>query len=76
MSRKRVPKKPAERWEWIKYQLALKGSSLSAVAEEEGVSRQAVGYAKNHPYPKMERAIARKLSCEPKDIWPERYAAR
>lgn len=75
MSTRDVPKNPAQRREWIKYELRLRGSSLSAVARELGVVRQAVAIALCRPYPRMEEAIAQKLELSPKNIWPERYAA-
>lgn len=75
MSRIKVPKKPDERREWIKYQLRVVGSSLSGISAELKVSRQAVSSALTMPYPKMEKAIARKLGVPPEKLWPERYAA-
>lgn len=71
-----IPDDLQQRREWIKFQLRLRGTTLSAIAREEGVSRQALRQALVHSYPKMERAIAAKLHMEPKDIWPERYARR
>lgn len=70
-----IPKKPTERWEWIKYQLRLKGSSLSAIAREQKVSRNAVHNVARVPYPRMERAIANKLGVSPIKLWPERWNA-
>lgn len=71
-----IPADPVQRNEWIKYQLRLRGSSLSKLARSLGVTRQAVRNALASPYPKMERAIAAELDLRPEDIWPERYAAR
>ena len=68
-----VPMEPLLRREWIKYQLRLRGSSLSAVARDFGVSRHAPRLALVKPYPRMERAIAKKLGLEPQVLWPERY---
>jgi len=75
MSRTIIPKKTDRRREWIKYQLRLADSSLSQIACELKVSRQAVSSALSIPYPRMERAISNKLGLKPEDIWPERYAA-
>lgn len=69
-----IPAHPLLRREWIKFQLRLRGTTLSAVARELGVSRQALGQTLVTSYPKMERAIAAKLGLEPWVIWPERYA--
>lgn len=69
-----IPAHPLLRREWIKFQLRLRGTNLSAMARELGVSRQAMGQTLVSSYPKMERAIAAKLNLEPWDIWPERYS--
>ncbi len=71
-----IPVNPLLRREWIKFQLRLRGTTLSAMARELGVSRQALGQALIQSYPKMERIIAARLQLEPWDIWPERYARR
>lgn len=71
-----IPADPVQRNEWIKYQLRLRGSSLSKLARRLGVTRQAVRNALSSPYPKMERAIAAELDLRPEDIWPERYSGR
>lgn len=68
-----IPKDSAHRREWIKYQLRLKGISLSAIARELGVSRHAPRIALVTPYPRMERAIAAKIGVPPEILWPERY---
>lgn len=68
-----VPADPDQRLEWIKYQLRLRGSSLSAVAREQDVTRQAARTALVRPYPRMERAIAATLGVGPELLWPERY---
>lgn len=71
-----IPVHPLLRREWIKFQLRLRGTTLSALARELGVSRQALGQTLVTSYPRMERAIAARLGMEPWDIWPERYARR
>lgn len=71
-----IPAHPLLRREWIKFQLRLRGTTLSAMARELGVSRQAMGQALVSSYPKMEQAIASRLNMEACDIWPERYASR
>ena len=68
-----VPLDQDQRREWIKYQLRVRGSSLSAIARELGVSRHAPRLALVRPYPRMEQAIADKLDMEPLQLWPERY---
>lgn len=75
MTTTNIPKKPEERRVWIKGQLELRKSSFADIARELKVSRQAVRKAMLKSYPKMEKAIAKKLGLKPEDIWPERYAA-
>ncbi|MDZ7749366.1 MAG: helix-turn-helix domain-containing protein [Halofilum sp. (in: g-proteobacteria)] len=71
-----IPADPVQRNEWIKFQLRLRGSSMSQLARRLGVTRQAVRNALAAPYPRMERAIAAEIGLEPEHIWPERYAGR
>ncbi len=68
-----VPLDAFARREWIKFQLRVRGSSLSAIARELEVSRHAPRLALVKPYPRMERAIANKLGLQPQELWPERY---
>lgn len=75
MNKTDIPSDPSLRWEWIKYQLRRKGSSLAQLARELGVSDSPVKNTKRVPYPRMERAIADALGLEPIDIWPERWNA-
>lgn len=71
-----IPDDPVQRNEWIKFQLRMRGSSLSKLARRLGVTRQAVRNALSAPYPKMERVIADELGLPPQAIWPERYESR
>ena len=71
-----IPKDPVQRNEWIKFQLRIRGTSMSELARRLGVTRQAVRNALTTPYPKMERVIAQELQLEPEVIWPERYQQR
>tara|TARA_R110002124_G_scaffold102425_4_gene250554 strand:+ start:327 stop:788 length:462 start_codon:yes stop_codon:yes gene_type:complete len=68
-----IPANPSQRWEWLKYQLRSQGSSLRKLSDELGVTDNAVQLAKYTPYPRMERAIAKKLGFTPQAIWPERW---
>lgn len=67
------PKTPAARWELIKGALRARGSSLSAIALQIGLTKEAVGKVNRHPYPAVEAAIASELGVAPQDLWPERY---
>ncbi len=68
-----MPRDPAQRWEWIKYQLRLKGSSTADLARQLGVTDRAIRAVKTTPYPRMERAIAKALGVKPQKLWPERW---
>ena len=69
----KIPTDPELLWEWVKFQLRMRGSSLAKVAQDLGVSRQSVNNVKRVRYPRVERAIARKLELAPQDIWPDRW---
>lgn len=68
-----VPHKEPLRREWVKFQLRARGASLSQVARELGLVRSSVAQVFLHPYPRMERAVAKRLGLRPEQIWPERY---
>ena len=68
-----IPSDPDQLWEWVKFQLRLRGSSLAQVGQELNIPRQSVHNAKRVRYPRVERAIARKLGLAPMDIWPDRW---
>lgn len=73
MNTTEVPSSPALRWEWIKFQLRAKGSSLAKLARELNVTGPAVKNVKRTPYPRMERAIAKELGVDVEKLWPERW---
>jgi len=73
MNKSEIPLDPALRWEWIKYQLRTRGTSLAKLARELDVSDTAVKNAKRTAYPRMERAIAKAIDLRPIDLWPERW---
>jgi Ner family transcriptional regulator len=63
-------------WHWADIKAALEkaGYSLSSLSKANGFkTRRAVGMAKDHPYPRMERIIAKAIGVPPKLIWPSRY---
>ncbi|WP_096375971.1 helix-turn-helix domain-containing protein [Pseudomonas chlororaphis] len=74
MNTAKIPSDPALRWEWIKYQLRARGTSLAQLARELNVSGPAIKNVKRTAYPRMERAIAEALGLKPAEIWPERWA--
>lgn len=75
MNRIDIPTDPTHRWEWIKYALRTRGTSLAQLARELKVSDTAIKNVKRSPYPRMERAIATALQLTPMQIWPERWKA-
>jgi Ner family transcriptional regulator len=68
-----IPKEPAVRREWIKYQLRLKDYSLARLSLEYGTCRQSAAQALRVPCPLWEERIAKKIGCRSQDLWPERY---
>lgn len=71
-----VPDDPQHRRAWIKYQLALRGYTLSKLARELGLSVHAPKLVFKRPYPRIEQAIAATLGLPPQALWPERYDAQ
>lgn len=64
------------RHEDVKRRLRLSGSSLTEIAQAEGVLQSTVtvvsqGYRKSH---RIQEAIARKLGTTPQQLFPDRYA--
>lgn len=68
-----VPKKPAERRAWIKYQLDRKGLSFAAVARKNGVSPQAVKETLFKPNAHLEEALAAELNTPVRVLFWERF---
>lgn len=68
-----MPRDPAKRWEWIKYQLRIRGNSTAELARRLGVTDRAIRAVKTTPYPRIERAIAEALDIEKQKLWPERW---
>ncbi len=68
-----IPRDPAQRWEWIKYQLRIRGSSTAELARQLGVTDRAIRAVKTTPYPRIERAIAVALGIKRQQLWPERW---
>lgn len=71
----RVKKVPCD-WHqaYISAALKVKGTNLSALAAENGYSRNGLRNALYRPYPKAEKIIAKAIGVEPEEIWPSRYA--
>jgi Ner family transcriptional regulator len=71
-----VPTNPSARLAWLSYQLKLRGSSVAALARQEGVNPAALHRAMNNSSSHLERAIATALGMPVQTIFPERYDAR
>lgn len=67
-----IPKDPALRWEWIKFQLRAHDTSCLSLLGSS-VERNALHNVKRVPYPRMETAIAKAIGLKPEQIWPERW---
>lgn len=70
-----MPLDPAQRWEWIKYQLRIHGCPPAELARQLGCTDRAIRAVKTTPYPRIERAIAARLGTRPVLLWPERWNA-
>ncbi|WP_234458517.1 helix-turn-helix domain-containing protein [Stutzerimonas balearica] len=68
-----MPHDPAQRWEWIKYQLRIHGCPPAELARQLGVTDRAIRAVKSTPYPRVEKAIAAQLGTRPVLLWPERW---
>jgi len=53
--------------------LKKRGKSLAGISIAHGYHPTAAGKALKHPWPAMERTIARELGLSPEEIWPSRY---
>lgn len=71
----KIPANPKFRAHWIVCYLHIAGSSMSAIAEEEGVSLPAVSRAVSIGNSHLEPVIAGKLGLTAAQLFPERYDA-
>ncbi len=71
-----VPKNPAVRRVWICAQLRLRGDSLRRLAEQMGVSHQAMSAALVAPNNNLEPVISGALGLTPAQLFPERFDAK
>jgi lambda repressor-like predicted transcriptional regulator len=60
---------------WVQTELRMIGSSFSAIALENGWSRNAVSAAMHRASDPQEKAIAQALDVRQCDLFPERYDA-
>jgi Ner family transcriptional regulator len=76
MNTKAVKKTSQEDWhpERIKYELRLKGTTLTALAKKYGLKdSSSMSAALVRSNPANEQRIADELEIHPKEIWPSRY---
>lgn len=71
----KIPDKPEERRDWIRWQLKTRGITIAAIAREHDVSRQAVAATLRVSNPRWESVIADALQLLPQQLWPERYSS-
>ncbi|MDO4434877.1 MAG: helix-turn-helix domain-containing protein [Cardiobacteriaceae bacterium] len=57
----------------IKYELAERGLTLSALSVQAGLAPATLKNALRMRYPKGERIIAEAIGVQPCEIWAERY---
>lgn len=71
-----IPKRPRIRGAWIVFRLRVAGSSLTAIAAEQGVTTPAMSDAiANGSSERLERAVAEKLHLPVQKLFSERYDA-
>lgn len=69
-----IPRAPAARRAWIRYQLTLRGLTFEALARELGVSGTAVrSAATGYPIQRIEMAIADAINVPARTLFPEHY---
>jgi Ner family transcriptional regulator len=69
-----IPTEPRQRAQWIISELKLSGTSLAAIANELGCSRQAGALALRVASRRWEEALAAKLKVPVEQLWPDRYS--
>lgn len=67
--------KPHEQWMGIRARLLTKGYTLARLAEELGVSQQAVSDVRYRPNARIQAAIAEKLDVSPASLFSDRYTS-
>lgn len=60
---------------WIVGQLRLRGTSLRRLADQTGVSQQAMSHALTGSSSHLEPVIAQALGLTPQQLFPERFTA-
>lgn len=66
-----IPKGDRERREWIKFKLSLQNLSISALAEKNNCSRQALSAALSKPTKRLGPIIEQAIKVPASKIWPE-----
>lgn len=65
--------------EEIKARLRMRGTSLSEIANELGISAPVVSVTirySNRRSRRVENAVAKAIGVEPSEIWPDRYSRK
>ncbi len=74
MSTSPRPKEPHLLREWVKYELKLRGITLTSLAKKHGVGREMPSRVFRERQSKWEKIIADAMLMMPEELWPERYA--
>lgn len=67
--------KPHEQWMGIRARLLTKGYTLARLADELGVSQQAVSDVRYRPNARIQAAIAELLGVSPASLFSDRYTS-
>jgi lambda repressor-like predicted transcriptional regulator len=70
-----VPTDLRARRAWIIFQLHSKGLSLASLADEQGVSRQAMTKSLVQPNARAEEVVAKAIGLAACELFPERFDA-
>lgn len=62
--------------ERVKAAIRMTGTTLTALALDNGLSESAVRRALTQPWPRVQAIIAKHLGLAPQTIWPSRYDPR
>jgi Ner family transcriptional regulator len=60
-------------WEEVKAAIRMKGSTLTRLASEMGLSPHAVMVVNFKSWPRVQAGIGQFLNIPPQQIWPSRY---
>lgn len=68
-----IPQNNQLRWEWIKYQLHVRGTSFAELARADDVDSTTIRNAKRMSCPRVEYLLADTLEIPVWELWPDRH---